>query len=69
MTRVSAIEYLRVMAKERRIERIQRKRKKIRIQINNLHMRLVELEDLDHALQGREGELCHQVEFSGVYDD
>lgn len=69
MKRVSPMQVLRVFHKERRIERIKAKRKKISSQIHELEMQIEELCNLDDALSEREGRLIQEVEFSGVYDD
>jgi len=68
MKRITPIDALRVFAKEKRVERIQRKRKRIAMQINHLQAEISDLEDLDQALSGREGDLEHEIEMSGVFE-
>lgn len=67
--KISPFDALRVFAMERRVERIQKHRKKLRLKINDLHGQISDLEDQDQAWSDREGDLESKIEHSGVFDD
>lgn len=67
--KVSPLDVLRVFHKENRIRRIQARRKKLRVRINDLFAQISELEDEDEAWSDREDKLTWAIEKSGVYDD
>jgi len=66
--RIAPIEVIKVWSKERRVERIKRKRSKLAAERQDLYRKLEENEQLDEALSDREGDLLSEIEHSGVYE-